>query len=555
MHNNSAYPSAIAQKLKKDIVNKQSSQISSKFQARYHPTAQTKRQTKTALAVALAMLTLSLSPALMAMPTEEHGAVLVDASTPIMALEKLDSLKHTETLNPSFPEIQHFNTANGVPVSFVQTDELPIVDISLKFDAGSARDAAIREDGFGIADMTATMLSQGTATMDEDAFAAAAEQLGIDLGAGAYKDMFMLSLRSLSDDAHLKPALSLMQDMLKSPTFDADILERNKAQLMLGLQQQQQDPGSIAGEKFMQALYKDHPYAHPTSGTLETVPTISRDDLQQFWQQFLVAKNASLAITGNLTSAHATQIANQITQILPQGNKAEALPEPAPLTAMQRIDIPFDSTQTTVIIGQIGEQRSADPKVLQNQTNFAIGNDILAGGDFNARLMKEVRKKRGYTYGISGSMTPMLAKGPYSIGFSTRNDKAEDAIATTLDTINTTLEQGVNTAEVALTKENMKNSFPMSYASNAGINATIGMMNFYHLPDSYLTDYTKRIDNATTDTVNQALNTTLSPEQFLIVTVGSPTATSEAANNENQSSIISAQPEQNADELDTISVE
>lgn len=474
--------------------------------------------------LAATLATISLSTTAIAMPVEEHGTKAIDTSIPIAALDQLQSLKHNEELTPTFPEIQHFTTDNGVPVSFVQTNELPIVDISLKFNAGSARDAAIRDDGFGIANMTATMLTQGTAKMDEDAFAEATEQLGINLSTGAYKDMFAISLRSLSDSEHLDPALSLMQDMLQTPTFDNAILERNKAQIILGLQQQQQDPGSIAGKTFMQALYKDHPYAHPTSGTLETVPSISQDDLRKFWQQFLVASNASLAMTGDMTLTQAQQVANQLTAILPQGKKAAAIPEPKAMTTAQRIDVPFDSTQTTVIIGQIGEQRSTDPKVLQQQTNFSIGNDILAGGDFNARLMTEVRKKRGYTYGIYGHMTPMLAKGPYTISFSTRNDKAEAAITTTLDTINETLNEGVTHSEVALTKENTKNSFPMSYASNSSINATIGMMNFYQLPDSYLTDYNQRIDAANTDTVNTALNTTLSPDQFLIVTVGSPTA-------------------------------
>ncbi|WP_230658939.1 M16 family metallopeptidase [Psychrobacter sp. I-STPA10] len=481
-----------------------------------------------ALAATLTAIALSAATTAIAMPIEERGSTPIDSSMPIAALDKLQSLKNTEQLNPTFPKIQHFTTDNGVPVSFVQTNELPIVDISLKFNAGSARDTAIRDDGFGIANMTATMLSQGTAKMDENAFAAATEQLGINLGAGAYKDMFAISLRSLSDSEHLDPALSLMQDMLKTPRFDREILERNKAQLMLGLQQQQQDPGSIAGKAFMQALYQDHPYAHPTSGTLETVPSISQADLQQFWQQFLVASNASIAMTGDMTLKQAQQVANQLTAILPQGKKAAALPTPTPLSAAQRIDIPFDSSQTTVIIGQIGEQRSADPKILQQQTNFSIGNDILAGGDFNARLMTEVRKKRGYTYGIYGHMTPMLTKGPYTISFSTRNDKAEDAIATTLDTINHTLDKGVTHSEVALTKENMKNSFPMSYASNAGINATIGMMNFYQLPDSYLSNYTQRIDTANTETINTALNTTLTPDEFLIVTVGSPTKSAAA---------------------------
>ena len=144
----------------------------------------------------------------------------------------------------------------------------------------------------------------------------------------------------------------------------------------------------------------------------------------------------------------------------------------------------------------------------------------MAGGDFNARLMTEIRQNLGYTYGISGSMNPMLARGPYQIGFSTRNDKARAAIDASLAVIDDTLEKGVTQDEIRLTKDNLKNSFPMGFASNAGINGLLGMMNFYQLPNTYLADYVNRIDQVTLSGVNKTLRDTLTPDDFLIVTVG-----------------------------------
>jgi zinc protease len=411
------------------------------------------------------------------------------------------------------PDIEHFTTVSGVPVSFVRTTALPIVDIDLRFNAGSARDGSIRKQGFGIANMTATMLTQGTETRDEDDFTRAVETLGITLNSSAYKDMFIVSLRSLSDDEHLLPAIDLMTQMLTEPTFDEQILARNKARLLVGLQQQKQDPGSLASLAFNKALYGTHPYAHPSSGTLETVPTLNQKDLQDFQNRYLVANNASLAMTGNLTLAQAKRLANDITNNLPRGKTAPILPEPKPLTQSQ-------NTQTTVLMGQLGTKRASDPIAQQQQTNFAVGNDVLAGGNFNARLMTEIRQNLGYTYGISGAMNPMLARGPYQIGFSTRNDKARAAIDASLGVINDTLEEGITKDEMRLTTDNLKNSFPMSFASNAGINGLLGMMNFYHLPDSYLKDYVSRIDSVKLAEVNETLRSTLDTNKFLIVTVG-----------------------------------
>ena len=171
-------------------------------------------------------------------------------------------------------------------------------------------------------------------------------------------------------------------------------------------------------------------------------------------------------------------------------------------------------------MGQLGDKRATDAIAQQKQTNFAVGNEVLAGSDFNARLMTEIRQNLGYTYGISGSMSPMLARGPYQIGFSTRNDKARAAIDASLDVINDTLDNGITSTEMRLTTDNLKNSFPMGFASNAGISSLLGMMNFYQLPNNYLTNYVSRIEQVRLPEVNETMRDTLKPDNFLIVTVG-----------------------------------
>ncbi len=475
------------------------------------------------MAIGLATgLTASIVPAYADADMTENRASTadIDANAPIVALSKLRSLDNVKPLQVTVPKIQHFRTKSGVPVSFVRAEALPIVDIDLRFNAGSAHDGDIRADGFGIANMTATMLTQGTKRLDEDDFTRAIETLGVNLNSSAYKDMFIVSLRSLSDDEHLLSAIDLMTQMLTESSFDTQILARNKARLLVGLQQQKQDPGSLASLAFSKALYGTHPYAHPSSGTLETVPSIQKKDLTNFQKRYLVAANASLAMTGNLTLTQAKKLAEDLTADLATGKAAAVLPEPKALTKAQHIHIPFPSTQTTVLMGQLGEKRATDPKAQQQQTNFAVGNDVLAGGDFNARLMTEIRQNLGYTYGISGSMNPMLARGPYQIGFATRNDKARSAIDASVAVIDDTLDNGITSAEMQLTTDNLKNSFPMGFASNAGINGLLGMMNFYQLPDDYLTDYMSRIEKVELASVNQTMRDTLQPDKFLIVTVG-----------------------------------
>lgn len=455
---------------------------------------------------------------------ENHGTADIDPNAPIVALNNLQSLKNSQPLKVTLPKIENFSTDTGTPVAFVSTHNLPMVDIAIRFNAGSARDETIKPNdiahSYGIASLAASMLEQGTQYHSQDEIAELGEQLGINLNASAYKDMFVVSLRTLSEEKYLSPAANLMQEIISQPTFPKDNLDRTKAQYLVSLQKAQEDPDTIASNAFSQALYGTHPYAHSPTGTLDSIPTITPADLQAFAKRYLVASNANIAITGDISLEQAKRIANQLTAALPHGTPAPPLPDAKPLTQVKTIHIPFDSTQTTVLIGQLGQKRSSDPQVLQQQTNFAIADDIVGGGSFQARLMAEVRKKRGLTYGIYSGMTPMLAQGSYSIGFSTRNDKAPEAIQATLDVLNNTLKNGVTQNELNLTKENLINSFPLGFASNAGINNTLGMMGFYGLPDSYLTNYVNRISQASLQDVNQSFTKAVDTKKLLTVTVG-----------------------------------
>lgn len=486
-------------------------------------------------------LTLTTAISLLTLPsvanTLESHQSLVATDVSVSALTHLTSIKDKPDMvtDVHIPTIHRFVTDNGVAVNFVASTSLPIVDVSVYFNAGSARDTAIRADGFGIANMTATMLTQQTTQLNEEQFAKTVEQLGINLDASAYKDMLVVSLRSLSDDEHLIPATQLLTQVLNQPNFAQSTaqstLERNQARLLIALKRQQENPSAVAQLAFDKALYGTHPYAHQSIGTSTSIPTLTTKDLQEFYQKFIVANNANIAITGDLTVAQAKQLANAITAPLRQGKKAPVLPKPD-VPAYQKmgkntLHIPFDSTQTTVLMGQLGSQQALTPQAWQHATDFAIANDAIAGHDFNAKLMTEVRQNRGLTYGIGGGMQPMQTTGSYQIGFSTRNDKVDEAITATkavladaIKTTSTDTQGRLTDSDIRLIKQKQSNRFGISYASNAGINSMIGKMGFYGLSDDYWQNHVSRIHKTDRQSAQKAFAETLQPDDFLVVTVG-----------------------------------
>lgn len=448
-----------------------------------------------------------------------HANVIHTPSQSNTPLPQLESLQDDTPLELAIPTMQRFKTNNGIPTIFTQLHELPIVDITITFKGGSAKDDTIKTNGYGIAAMTATMMTQGTTDMDENELAKAAELLGASFGAAAWRDTFTYNFRSLSDTTELKPALALFAKIISSPRFDGNILKRNQTQSMLGFAAQKENPNHLGRKAFFKTIYGNHPYGTFGEGTAQSINAITRDDLITYKNTYLVADNAHISITGDLSTEQAKEIANQLAAILPKGQKASDLPMPAKPTPIH-VHIPYDSSQTHVFIGHLSEKETKDPILLQEHTNFKLGNSILAGSDFNAHLMKEVRDKAGYTYGISGGMTTYDERGYYLISFSTQTDNATKAINKTLETIKQTLNTGVSQAELELEKNSHKYAYPMILATNSTIHKTATALNYDDLPDSHIRDYLVRLDNAHLDDVNQALNRYLRPSEFVIVTIG-----------------------------------
>lgn len=442
-----------------------------------------------------------------------HHEATIPTDKPLPVLE---SLKDDTPLSLTIPDMQRFNI-KGVPVIFTRIDELPILDIGITFKGGSAKDSTIRQDGHGIANLTAIMMSEGK--LEDLEFAEQVELLGASFGASASYDAFAFSFRSLSSDNELLPALDLFVDMIANPEFDETVLKRTLAQMDISFERAKQNPSHLGQLAFLQTLYGDHPYATPTRGTQNSVATITPDDLYAYKNRYLTRSNAHIAITGDISTKQAYAIAKRLVGALPKGERARDLPTPA-IPKAQHVHIPFDSTQTHIYIGHLGEKNTKDPTELQQRTNFSLGNAVLAGGDFNAHLMSEIRAKAGYTYGISGGMTTFDERGFYRINFSTQNDKAKDAIVATLGVIQKTLKNGISERELELERTSRRYAYPMSLATNTAIHNTASTLNYNDLPDEHITDYLVRLERANIHNVNDALGKYIRPDEFIIITIG-----------------------------------
>lgn len=404
---------------------------------------------------------------------------------------------------------------NGARVYFVENHALPIVDISIQFDAGSRRDS---KDKAGLAAMTNALLSRGveaqgslpalTESQVLDGFADIVAQYG----GGAGFDQGGVGLRVLSDKGDRAKAVTLLARVLAKPAFPEEALARDKARMIAGLKDAQTKPAFIGSQALQQAMYGTHPYAFDASPA--TVDTLTREDIVAFHHTHYVANGAIITLVGDLSKADANKIAIELSAQLPQGAALPAMPAvPSAVASDKRIAHP--ASQSNILIGM--------PALVRGDADFfplLVGNYILGGGGFVSRLMNEVREKRGLTYGVSSGFTGLAQPGPFTINLQTKKAQTTEALKVTRETLDKFLKEGPTSAELKAAKDNLVGGFALNLDSNRKILSLVAMMAAYNLPLDYLDTWTAKVNNVTAAQVKEAFARKVQMNKLSVVVVG-----------------------------------
>ncbi len=409
------------------------------------------------------------------------------------------------------PEIQHWVSAQGGRVYFVPTEGLPLLDVKIVFDAGSARDG----EKFGLAALTSGMLDTGAGDWDADAIAQRLENVGASLGTGVSRDSAWLSLRSLTHPEKLAVALETAREILAHPRFDQKDFEREKNRTLLAIKQRGEEPDELVEIAFFQALYGNHPYAHPQEGFTETVAPLTREDLVDFHKRFYVTSNAIVVIVGEVNRADAESIAEKLLSGLDKGAAPPALPAPAPLKSAEVIKQRFPSEQTHVRAGVLG-MTANDPDYFP----LYVANHILGGSGLVSRISEEVREKRGLSYSAYSYFMPLREIGPFEMGLQTRNDKAEEALRVALDTLKDFAANGPTDKELEAAKKNIVGGFVLRLDSNQKLTEQVAAVAFYNRPLDYLAKFTEKVEAVTREEIKRAFRSRVDLDKIQTVLVG-----------------------------------
>lgn len=417
--------------------------------------------------------------------------------------------------------IQHWQQASGAKVWLVESPSIPMVDIQVAFDAGARREP---QDQAGLATALAMMTDKGVKAqgqqpaLDENALGEAWADLGASFDAGAGKDSFNYSLRSLTVPDLLQRSVQLAARQIAHPSLPADVWQRDRARWSASIAESNTRPGTVAGRAFTQAVYGGHPYGWRT--TEQTLAKIDVKAIRAFHDQYIQACRAKVSVVGAVDKAQADALVTQLLSQLPKDDGKGCQPLPAvaevpALKAAQDVRIPFQSAQAQVLIGQPGIKRN-DPDFLA----LLVGDHILGGGGLVSRLMEEVREKRGLTYGVSSSFSPGLHAGAFVVSLQTRPDQAEQARQVAQETLAKFVAEGPTEQELRDAKDNLIGSFALRIDSNRKLLANVANIAWNDLPLDYLDHWTDKIEALTVNDVRSAMQRAIQPDRMVTVVLG-----------------------------------
>ena len=446
----------------------------------------------------------------------KHGAVVAAllSAASIAGAQTLDRSK-PPVLGPppkvALPPVVTRELPNGLKLMIVEQHELPLADFVLVVGGGGTMDPAKKD---GAANLTASMLTEGTTSRNSLQIADQIAYLGVGLNAGSNWDASTVSLHT--PISQLDSALALFSDVVLHPAFSSEDFERVRKNRLTSLVQLKDRPTAIADQAYASILYgSGHPYGHNLIGTEASVTAMTPVDLQSFYRSNFVPNNSTLIIVGDVNVA---DIEKRITSKFGGWQRGAVTPATfgdapkAGTTTVYLIDKP-GAAQSSFRIGSIGVPRSTKDYFALN-----VMNTIL-GGSFTSRLNQNLRETHGYTYGARSRFDMRQSAGPFTASAEIVAAKTDSGLVEFMKELNA-VRDTVPSSELNKAKRYLQLGMPSDFETTQQIANQLVPVVLYKLPLSYYNSYVSNIESVTQADVQRVARQYINPESLAIVIVG-----------------------------------
>ena len=407
--------------------------------------------------------------------------------------------------------IQQVTSPGGITAWLVEDHGIPFTALEIRFRGGTSLDAPGKR---GAVNLMAGLIEEGAAGLDAQGFAAARDALAAEYRFGASQDSVSVSARFLTENRDA--AVDLLRSALITPRFDADAVERVRGQVLSNIRSDAMDTNALAGLAFDAAAFGSHPYGSSGDGTEASVAGLTRDDVVAAHAGALARDRIYVAAVGDISPAQLGALLDHLLGDLP--DVGAALPGRADYALSPGVVVQdFPTPQSVVLFGHQGITRD-DPDFFAAY----LLNEILGGGRFTARLMTELREKRGLTYGVATYLVPMDQAELVMGQFAADNDKVAQAIDLVRESWAALARDGVTEAELAAAKTYATGSYPLRFDGNGPIANILVGMQMQHLPIDYAATRDAKINAVTLADIKRVAARLLRPEALHFTVIGQP---------------------------------
>ncbi len=408
-------------------------------------------------------------------------------------------------------KIKEVTSPGGITAWLVQDHSIPFTALELRFRGGTSLDDP---DKRGAVYLMSGLIEEGAGDMDARTYARELESLAASFSYRATDDTVSISARFLTENRD--EVIDLLQTTIHEPRFDEDAIDRVRAQVISGLKSDQTDPSDIAGRSFAEMAYGDHPYASDGKGTIESVSSLTRDDIVAAYDNVFAKDRLYVGAVGDITAEELGVLLDELLLDLPATGKP--IPDKAKVTIDGGVSVvDFNTPQSVALFGQSGIDRD-DPDFFAAY----ILNHILGGGGFESRLMQEVREKRGLTYGVATYLVPKDLASVYLGSVSSANDRIAEAVEVIRQEWARAAAEGVTQKELDDAKTYLTGAYPLRFDGNGQIAGIMVGMQMEDLPIDYIATRNDKVNAVTLEDVNRVASELLDPEGLHFTIVGKP---------------------------------
>jgi zinc protease len=408
--------------------------------------------------------------------------------------------------------IQQITSPGGIQAWLVEEHGVPLISLRYAFDGGSSQDP---EGKPGVANFITAMMDEGAGDLTSEEYQERVEDISMRMSYDDTKDSLYGSFETLT--VNRDKAVELLKLSVQKPRFDDDAVQRIRQQLVANIIYSDKDPTKVAMREWYAQAFAGHPYARPSSGTADTVSKITRDDLIAYHKRIFARDNLKVVAVGDISPAELGKLIDDVFGSLPA--KADLLPvaKTEPQSGGSQRIVEMGVPQSVAIFG-LGAMPRKDPDFM---AAFVV-NHILGGGGFSAKLMEEVREKRGLAYSVYTYVQPDRNTSILVGSVATKNA----SMAESLDIIRTEMkkmaENGPTEADLDAAKSYLTGSYALRFDTNSKIaSQLLGLMQEGFGPD-YVENRNKMIDAVTMADAKRVAARLLKSDDLIVTVVGKP---------------------------------